>query len=172
MRSGHKNVVGSGGRVTFEVEVADCADIRGGAVGIAITNDRGARVAFFHTLYQGNFTFTGVDHGKFTCTVPSLPLVANTYFIELVFADGYGVIEKVERADRLDVVYADVLGTGKIPSNRQGYVVWPSEWEYTGPAGERDGDGGSGLIQQQSRAVSARTMRGMPCSSSRCCQEA
>ena len=132
--SGHKNVVGSGGRVTFEVEVADCADVRnGGMVGIAICNDRGSRVAFFHTLYQGNFTFSGVNHGKFTCTIPSLPLVANTYFIELVFADGYGTIEKVERADRLDVVYADVLGTGKIPSNRQGYVVWPSEWEYSGP---------------------------------------
>jgi hypothetical protein len=47
-------------------------------------------------------------------------------------ADGYGMIEKVERADRLDVVFADVLGTGKIPNNRQGYVVWPSEWEYSG----------------------------------------
>ena len=35
-------------------------------------------------------------------------------------ADGYGIIEKVERAGQLDVVFADVLGTGKIPSNRQG----------------------------------------------------
>lgn len=131
--SGHKNVVESGGSVTFELEVANCDDLRtGGTCGLALTSERGQRVAFFHTLYQGGFTFKGTNHGKFTCTVPSLPLVPNTYFIELVMADGYGQIERVERADRLDVVFSDLLGTGKIPGNRQGYVVWPSEWDYTG----------------------------------------
>ncbi len=129
----HPNVVECGGRVTFEVEVADCADLKTGAMcGIAITNDRGQRVAFFHTLYQGGFTFSGTDHGKFTCVVPSLPLVPNSYFVELVMADGYGIVEKVERAAPLDVVYADVLNTGRIPNNRQGYVVWPADWEYSG----------------------------------------
>jgi lipopolysaccharide transport system ATP-binding protein len=131
--SGHPNVVESGGRVTFEVEVADCEDLKTGAMcGIAVTNDRGARIAFFHTLYQGGFTFKGVRSGHFTCSVPSLPLVPNSYNIELVMADGYGIIEKVERADRLDVVFADVLNTGKIPGSNQGYVVWPAEWEYSG----------------------------------------
>ncbi|HSV14046.1 MAG TPA: ABC transporter ATP-binding protein [Tepidisphaeraceae bacterium] len=131
--SGHKNVVESGGGVTFEVEIANCEDLKsGGMCGIAITNDRGQRIAFFHTLYQAGFTFSGSSHAKLTCHVPNLPLVPNSYFIELVLADGYGIIEKVERADRLDVVYADVLGTGKIPGSRQGYVVWPSEWDYTG----------------------------------------
>jgi lipopolysaccharide transport system ATP-binding protein len=131
--TGHPNVVESGGKVTFEVEVANCEDLKTGAMcGIAITNDRGTRIAFFHTLYHGGFTFKGTSHGKFTCTVPSLPLTPNSYFIELVMADGYGIIEKVERADRLDVVFADVLNTGKIPSNQQGYVVWPAEWEYSG----------------------------------------
>jgi lipopolysaccharide transport system ATP-binding protein len=131
--SGHKNVTDSGGGVTFEIEVANCDDLKTGTTcGIAVTNDRGHRIAFFHTLYHGGFTFKGAAHGKLTCTVPSLPLVPATYFIELVMADGYGLIEKVERADRLDVVFADVLGTGKIPNHRQGYVVWPSEWEYSG----------------------------------------
>ena len=134
----HPNVVESGGRVTFDVEIADCDDLRSGAnCGIAITNDRGARVAFFHTLYQGGFTFKGATRGKLTCVVPHLPLVPNSYFVELVMSDGYGVIEKVERAGQLDVVFADVLETGRIPSNRQGYVVWPAEWDYDG-AVERD----------------------------------
>jgi lipopolysaccharide transport system ATP-binding protein len=131
--TGHPNVVQSGAAVTFEVEIADCEDLKSGAMcSVVITNDRGTRIAFFHTHYHGGFTFKGTTHGKLTCTVPSLPLTPNSYFIELVMADGYGIIEKVERADRLDVVYADVLGTGKIPSNQQGYVVWPAEWEYTG----------------------------------------
>ena len=131
--SGHPNVVECGGKVTFEIEVADCDDLKTGAMcGIAVTNDRGARIAFFHTLYQGGFTFKGSNHAKFTCTVPSLPLTPNGYYIELVMADGYGIIEKVERADRLDVVFADILNTGKIPSSSQGYVVWPAEWDYSG----------------------------------------
>ncbi len=130
---GHPNVVACGGSVTFEVEVADCADLRTGAMcGIAISNDRGQRIAFFHTLYQGGFTFKGTDHGRLTCTVPSMALVPNSYTVELVMADGYGIIEKVERADRLDVVYADVLNTGRVPNQRQGYVVWPADWEYSG----------------------------------------
>jgi lipopolysaccharide transport system ATP-binding protein len=131
--SGHANVVQSGGQVTFEVEIANCEDLKTGAMcSVVITNDRGTRIAFFHTLYHGGFTFKGASHAKFTCTVPSLPLTPNSYFIELVMADGYGIIEKVERADRLDVVFADVLNTGKIPGNTQGYVVWPAEWDYTG----------------------------------------
>jgi lipopolysaccharide transport system ATP-binding protein len=131
--SGHPNVTESGGSVTFDIEVADCDDLRTGALcGIAITNDRGQRIAFFHTLIQGGFTFKGTKHGRFTCTVPSLPLTPNGYYVELVIADGYGIIEKVERADRLDVVYTDLLRTGKLPNVHQGYVAWPAHWEYDG----------------------------------------
>jgi len=92
----------------------------------------GQRIALFHTVIHGGFTFKGANHGKIICTVPSLPLVPGAYFIELILADGYEFIERVERADRVDVVFADILGTGKIPNQRHGYVVWPSEWEYTG----------------------------------------
>ena len=56
----------------------------------------------------------------------------NSYSVELVIANGYGIIEKVERADRFDVVFADVLGTGMVPNRQQGYVVWPCDWEYSG----------------------------------------
>ncbi len=130
---GAPNVVETGGRVTFDIEVADCDDLKSGAMcGVAVTNDRGQRVAFFHTLYQGGFTFKGTAHGHFTCVVPSLPLVPNGYHVELVMADGYGIIEKVERAATLDVVFADVLHTGRVPNKNQGYVVWPAEWEYSG----------------------------------------
>ena len=54
------------------------------------------------------------------CHVPSLPLVPGSYYVELVMADGDGFIERVERADRLDVVFADVLGTGQHPEPQPG----------------------------------------------------
>ncbi len=55
-----------------------------------------------------------------------------SYHVELVLADENKIIEKVERADRLDVVFADLLGTGKIPNSSQGIMVVPSEWEVEG----------------------------------------
>jgi hypothetical protein len=38
------------------------------------------------------------------------------------------MLERVERAERLDVIFADVLGHGKIPNHRQAMVVLPCEW--------------------------------------------
>ena len=40
------------------------------------------------------------------------------------------VIEKVERADKIDVVFKDVFGSGRVPNSSQGYVVMPCEWDY------------------------------------------
>ena len=61
-----------------------------------------------------------------------LPLVPDSYWVELVMSDGYQFIEKVERVDRLDVVFANSLGTGKIPSRGQGYFVLPCQWKHEG----------------------------------------
>ena len=66
------------------------------------------------------------------CKIPSLPLVPGTYYVELVLADTRGWIERIERADKLDVVFADVLGTGIIPSARQSAMVLPCEWQANG----------------------------------------
>src|SRR6185503_9029270 len=49
--SGHDRVVGSGGRVRFEIEVSDVEDVSDATCGVAIVNGRGQRVAFFHTWY-------------------------------------------------------------------------------------------------------------------------
>jgi lipopolysaccharide transport system ATP-binding protein len=131
---GHANVTDAGGAVTFEVDVENFDDCKNVTCGIALQNSRSQRVAFFHTLYHSGMTLDGKRKAKLVCHVPNLPLVPNTYFIELVMADGYGFIERVERADRLEVVFADVLGTGRIPSHNQGYVVLPAEWKQDAAA--------------------------------------
>jgi lipopolysaccharide transport system ATP-binding protein len=132
--TGHANVTNAGGPVTFEIEVENFDDLKNITCGIALQNSRSQRVAFFHTLYHSSMMLDGSRKAKLICTVPSLPLVPNTYFIELVMADGYGFIERVERADRLEVVFADMLGTGKIPNHNQGYVVLPCDWKYENAA--------------------------------------
>jgi lipopolysaccharide transport system ATP-binding protein len=135
--SGHAKVVETGGRVTFEVEIRDCADLSAVTCGIAVSNNRGQRVAFFHTRYHQAMMFSGAAHATLQCTVPSLPLVPGPYYVELVMADENRVIEKVERADRLDVVFRDVFGTGRVPNSYQGYLVMPCQWQFDGVAAER-----------------------------------
>ncbi len=85
---------------------------------------------FFHTQCHSGVTFPGAKKAKLTCHVPSLPLVPDSYYVELVLSDGYQFIEKIERVDRLDVVYADLFGTERIPKRGQGYFIIPCQWKH------------------------------------------
>jgi lipopolysaccharide transport system ATP-binding protein len=128
--SGHEKVVETHGRVGFEIEVSNCEGLADATCGVAIVNSRGQRVAFFHSHYQSGMRFRGTKGPRvLRCTVPSLPLVPASYGVELVFANEDKLVEKVERADRIDVVFRDVFGTGKVPNASQGFVVLPCEWE-------------------------------------------
>jgi lipopolysaccharide transport system ATP-binding protein len=128
--SGHERVVETRGSVTFEVEIRDCEDLTDATAGVLVCNNRGQRLALFHTYYQNNLRFRGSKEPQvLRCTVPSLPLVPSSYTIELVIAHEDKLVEKVERADRIDVVYRDVFGTGRVPNPSQGYMVLPCQWE-------------------------------------------
>jgi lipopolysaccharide transport system ATP-binding protein len=128
--SGHERVVETHGSVTFEVEIRDCEDLTDATAGVLVCNNRGQRLALFHTYYQNNLRFRGSKEPQvLRCTVPSLPLVPANYSIELVIAHEDKLVEKVERADRIDVVYRDVFGTGRVPNPSQGYMVLPCQWE-------------------------------------------
>jgi len=129
-RSGHRNVAECGEAVTFEVEAENFEDLNNLTCGIALHNERGHRVLFLHTLYHSGFSVAGSRRARFTCDVPALPLVPGSYYVELVMADGYQIIEQVERAEKLDVVYANLLGTGKLPKKGQGYFVLPCAWTH------------------------------------------
>jgi lipopolysaccharide transport system ATP-binding protein len=128
--SGHERVVETHGSVTFEVEIRDCEDLTDATAGVLVCNNRGQRLALFHTYYQNNLRFRGSKEPQvLRCRVPSLPLVPASYSIELVIAHEDKLVEKVERADRIDVVYRDVFGTGRVPNPSQGYMVLPCQWE-------------------------------------------
>jgi lipopolysaccharide transport system ATP-binding protein len=127
--SGHEKVLETHGRVSFEIEVSNCEDLADATCGVAIVNSRGQRVAFFHSHYQSGLRFRGTKGPRvLRCTVPSLPLVPASYGVELVIANEDKLVEKIERADRIDVVFRDVFGTGKLPNPSQGFVVLPCEW--------------------------------------------
>jgi hypothetical protein len=71
----------------------------------------------------------GSSYQKLRCHVPALPLGPGTYSVELVAADGFEILERLERAGDLEIVFSDLLGTGKLPNAQQSTVVLPADWQ-------------------------------------------
>jgi lipopolysaccharide transport system ATP-binding protein len=148
--SGHDRVLLAGGRVRFDIDVSDCEDVKAATVGLAVADARGKRIALFHSLYHSGLWIRGGKAGRLTLDVPSLPLTPGTYYVELVMADDRGFIDRVERADKIEVVFDDLLGTGKIPSGNQSVVVLPGQWDLgqgVGRAAEGDIPGEAGGVK-------------------------
>ena len=121
-------VLPAGGAVSFEATLGDFDEPGNFTVGVALLNGRGQRCVLFHSEYNSNLTMKGSTRKTVRCDVPALPLAPGTYAVELVIADGFKVLEKVERAAEIEVIYADLLGTGKVPNAQQSTVVLPAQW--------------------------------------------
>jgi lipopolysaccharide transport system ATP-binding protein len=127
---GESAMIPVGSKIRFDVTMRDFADVPGNlTLGIGLNNTRGQRVALFHSEYHQGLTFRGAGEMTLTCEVPALPLAPASYTIDLVLADGYNMIERVERAAQVEVVFADLLGTGKLPTGKQSTVVLPCTWQ-------------------------------------------
>jgi hypothetical protein len=128
--NGPTNVVACGSRVSFEIQMENLKDPGDLQCALALYNEKNQRVVLFHTLYQSNMTFRAGSDGKkkLICTVPDLPVTPGEYQMELIVSDGYKELERVDRAGKMNVIFADVLGTGKLPLQRQSAVVLPCEW--------------------------------------------
>jgi lipopolysaccharide transport system ATP-binding protein len=122
-------VLPAGGAVTFEVGMKDFDEPGNFTCGVALLNGRGQRVALFHSEYHSGIVMRGSTHKTLRCHVPSLPLGPGSYAVELVAADGFDILERVERAADLEVTFADLLGTGKVPVAHQSTVILPAEWQ-------------------------------------------
>jgi lipopolysaccharide transport system ATP-binding protein len=130
-QSGPTRVLKVGGSLTVEIEMQNLRDPGDLTCGLAFYNEQNHRVVLFHTLYHNNLTFRSQTDGCKTlrCSIPSLPVTPGQYHMELVLSDGYHELERVDRAGRVNVIFDDHLGTGKLPMMRQSNVVLPCRWE-------------------------------------------
>lgn len=128
-RDGGK-IIKTGEPISFEVEISDLHEPGEMTLGIALFNEKNQRVALFHSMYQSHLPWRGVAGGKkkIYCEVPALPLTPGTYHVELVLTDGYHELERLERADKFEILFSDLFGTGKIPNKRQCSVILPCTW--------------------------------------------
>src|SRR3954453_7637714 len=128
---GPTNVVACGSSVSFEIQMENLTDPGDLQCALALYNEKNQRVVLFHTLYHQDMTFRSTPDGKkkLICTAPNLPVTPGEYQIELVVSDGYKELERVDRDGKMNVIFADVLGTGKLPIQRQSAVALPCDWQ-------------------------------------------
>jgi len=119
----------TGGSLLFSIELKDYEDLSRAECALVITDQQGNRIALFHTLYHSNLIITGAKLGILKCHVPSLPLVPGTYLVDIILANGYQIIERLERVAKIEVLFDDIFHTGKLPGKNQGCVVLPCHWE-------------------------------------------
>ena len=69
--------------------------------------------------------------GVVNCHIPKLPLVPATYFISLVCFSGDKQLDLLPRGCRLQIIGADVFGTGRLPEMRwvNAPVLVEANWE-------------------------------------------
>ena len=125
---GHPQVVQCGGRLELSIELANMDDITHGECGVIITNEQGQRVVVLQSRYHAGVSLYGPTTSRVTCTVPELMLVPGTYHVDLNMVNHGRMVEYVERAESFEVVFADVLGTGRLPGQNQGHLVVPCRW--------------------------------------------
>jgi lipopolysaccharide transport system ATP-binding protein len=67
--------------------------------------------------------------GKVTCQFPSLNLVPGVYRISVHLNDSAAKrVDELEEAATIEVVEADVCGTGELPCGRRDLMYMPAEW--------------------------------------------
>ncbi len=128
-QAGSTHAIPCGGELRLNVELRNMDDVLRGICGILIRNEHGQRIALFNSQYHADMIIQGVSATWLTVTIPNLMLAPGRYYIDLAMHDTPERIDYVERAATLDIVFADLFGTGKIPDSKQGHVVLPSTWK-------------------------------------------
>jgi lipopolysaccharide transport system ATP-binding protein len=65
-----------------------------------------------------------------TCRIPQLPLVPGVYQVSAFIRDGKEPLDQIEPACVVELVPADVFGTGQCPNARDGTFYVQTEWNH------------------------------------------
>lgn len=129
--SGHAGVVEAGGSIFFTVELSNFADLRTPRVIIVLRSDRQQPIVSFDSRVHGGLELKGAERAVVVCEVPSLALVPGAYSVDLSVGNENLIVETVERAERVEVVFADMLATGQLPRPAFGCAIQRSSWRVS-----------------------------------------
>lgn len=98
-------------------------------LGVVIKNSRNlAILGVNNKIIQGYRFDQHVSSGIITCSFGNIPLLPESYSLDLYLGDGPRDIDVVHDAISIDVLTADVFGTGQLPPPGTAVVCWPASF--------------------------------------------
>jgi homopolymeric O-antigen transport system ATP-binding protein len=109
-------------------------------LGVTVRTLRGAPVFCVDDRFCGQLAFCEpAARGTVVCRIERLPLMPGTYIVDLSLGDTGGDVDAIFDAISFDVLPADVTGTGRLPSQRDGPVFCEATWRLLGESGNESG---------------------------------
>jgi len=100
-------------------------------LGIVVKNNYGMPVFGINNRIVRGYEFDLPSRsGTIAVQLRTLPLMPDTYSVDLYFGDGYQDYDMVYDAFTFEVVAADVFGNGRLPGAECGPIFWPASWTY------------------------------------------
>ena len=100
-------------------------------LGVVIKNTYGLPVFGINNRVVPGYRFEDPSReGTITCHLRDLPLMPDTYSMDLFLGDLYQDYDVVYDAMTFEVVAADVFGNGQLPGAECGPVLWPASWTH------------------------------------------
>jgi hypothetical protein len=132
-----------GGALSVRVEYCSERQAVCPVLGLVIKNNYGLPIFGINNRLVRGYQFGDASReGAIACHFRGLPLMPDTYSIDLFFGDLYQDYDVVYDAITFEVIAADVFGNGKLPGAECGPIFWPASWTYVpaetaAPAGSR-----------------------------------
>jgi homopolymeric O-antigen transport system ATP-binding protein len=105
-------------------------------LGLVIKNSHGVAIFGVNNKFIGGYRFEKrTTAGVISCRLDDLPLLPGRYSLDIYLGDGIQDVDVISDAISVEVLSADVFGTGQLPPAGAGLVFWPASFALTNGSG-------------------------------------
>ena len=121
----------AGGPVTIEVELQHDGNLEQPILDLYVRDARGAKVSWISSATQCALPEYISGRSRVRVRIDTLPLLPGAYSFTVTLGSKGAVIDRVRHAAELQIVHADVFGTGRLQENIRGPVIINARFDAT-----------------------------------------
>jgi hypothetical protein len=101
-------------------------------LGLVIKNSHGVAIFGVNNKFIGGYRFEKrITAGVISCRLDDLPLLPGRYSLDIYLGDGLQDVDVIIDAISVEVLSADVFGTGQLPPAGTSLIFWPASFALT-----------------------------------------
>ncbi len=120
------------GEVTLEIVLSNEDELLDPHIDLHIRDPRGVNISWIASRVQHGLPSKLPPHATVHVHLAELPLLPGAYFISIVLGSNGRHVDTVEHAAELQIIHADVFGSGQLQTNMRGYVIVRAAYEVVG----------------------------------------